>query len=162
MSPPRIVRLWLATPAISERAVEEIPAIAPTPSAMQAMNTTNPESPARISRNASLMTRPKPGLREGGRVGRVPCMSSGRLRPRRVGHNPPGAKLHDAVTTLRKRGIVGDQDKGRAALTLQREDEVGDRAPGRLVEVAGRFVGHHDRRVGCECAGDGDALLLTA
>src|SRR3954469_20482651 len=115
MSPPRIVRLWLATPAISERAVEEIPAIAPTPSAMQAMNTTNPESPARISRSANLKTKPKPGLREEGSVGRVPCMSSGRLGSRRVGHDAPGAELHDAVAALRKRWIVRHQDERRAA-----------------------------------------------
>ena len=49
-----------------------------------------------------------------------------------------------------------------AALAPQPEDQIDDRAAGRLVEIAGRFVGDEDRRVGRDGPRNGDALLLAA
>src|SRR6202035_5305519 len=60
-SPPRIARPSRASPSTSARADEPTPAIAATPSAMQAMNTPNPRTPPRSSRNASLTDSPRGG-----------------------------------------------------------------------------------------------------
>ena len=57
---------------------------------------------------------------------------------------------------------MGDEDERRAAVALQGEEEVDDRAAGGLVEIAGRLVGDEDGRVRHDRAGDGDALLLAA
>ena len=115
------------------------------------------ESPPRSSRSAS---RRVSGRRRAARAaggGRVPCIRrvTGVLDPAR-------AQAHGAVAQAGEAGVVGDEHQRRAAVALQREQQVDDLPAGGLVEVAGGLVGHQDRRVGRDGAGDGDALLLAA
>ena len=58
--------------------------------------------------------------------------------------------------------IVG-RDQRRAAFAAHQVQEFGeDDVGGVLVEIAGRLVGEHQRRLVGERAGDRDALLLAA
>ena len=69
---------------------------------------------------------------------------------------------HDAVH-LRGDALVVSRDQRRAALAAHEAEELGeDDVGGVLVEIAGRLVGQHQRRLVGERAGDGDALLLAA
>ena len=52
-----------------------------------------------------------------------------------------GAHRNDAVAAGGERRVVGDERQRRAAPGGQREDQLHDRASGRLVEIAGRLVG---------------------
>ena len=63
-SPPRMLRPSCASPSERLRAKEPTPAIAMTPSAMQAMKIRKPRSPARISRSASRSDRNGSGVEE--------------------------------------------------------------------------------------------------
>src|SRR5262249_24745288 len=58
----RMVRPSRASPSTSACADDPTPAIAKTPSAMQAMNTPNPRTPPRSSRSASLSASPRAGV----------------------------------------------------------------------------------------------------
>src|SRR5215510_7671680 len=60
-SPPRMTRPSRASPSTSARADEPTPAMAKTPSAMQAMNTPKPRTPPRSSRSASRSDSPRDG-----------------------------------------------------------------------------------------------------
>ena len=107
----------------------------------------------------------RPARRRGGEgvAGRVPCIRA--LLRRGGGHvalDMAGAQADDAVAAAGELEVVGDEDEGRAAVALQGEQEVDDRAARALVEVAGRLVGDQDRRVRRDRAGDRDALLLAA
>ena len=64
--------------------------------------------------------------------------------------------------SARRARVVRDEHQGRAAVALQREEQVDDLPAGGLVEIAGRLVGHQNRRVRRQRAGDRDALLLAA
>ena len=71
------------------------------------------------------------------------------------------AQAHDA---LRERGdvrLVGDQHHG-PALGVQAAEHAHHVLGGRRVEIAGRLVGEHHRRVGHDRARNGDPLLLAA
>ena len=64
---------------------------------------------------------------------------------------------------LRGDALVVGRDQRRAALAADQVEELGeDDVGGMLVEVAGRLVGEHQRRLVGERAGDRDALLLAA
>ncbi len=132
-------------------------------SAMQARNTPKPDRPPRNSRRAS---RRMSGIRRaGGRRGGAyrapyrpfmprPPLAPAPRRPRSAGA-PCGRRGGEAI-------VVGHEDEGRPPITLEAKEQVHDLAAGGLVEVAGGLVGHQDRRIGCDGAGDGDALLLAA
>ena len=88
------------------------------------------------------------------------------------GHRPDGwvalVRLDRAVAhrdpPRQRRGqlaVVGD-DHDRAALGVQLAQQLHHRAAGPGVEVAGRFVGQHDRGSVDDGAGDRDALALAA
>ena len=80
-----------------------------------------------------------------------------RARGRRsaVAHlDPPRERGRDVA-------VVGD-DHDRRALGVQFMEQLHDGVAGAAVEVAGRFVGEHDRRVVDHRAGDGDTLTFTA
>ena len=55
---------------------------------------------------------------------------------------------------------MGHEDKGRATLTLQGEDEIDDGATGGFVEIAGGFVSHEDRGIRCDGAGEREMAVL--
>jgi len=55
-----------------------------------------------------------------------------------------------------------DQNQRGAALGVAREQEIDDLPASILVEISSRLVGHQDRRIGRECTGDRNALLLAA
>ncbi|MCY1444898.1 hypothetical protein D9M71_613880 [compost metagenome] len=57
---------------------------------------------------------------------------------------------------------MGDQDDGQLQLTVDLGQQLQDRRSGLRVEGAGGFVAQQDLRVGGQCAGDADALLLAA
>ena len=57
--------------------------------------------------------------------------------------------------------VVGDHDD-RRAFGVEAAEEADDVGRGSAVEVAGRFVGEHDRRVADDRSGDGDALAFAA
>ena len=57
---------------------------------------------------------------------------------------------------------MGDQNHGGALFAIEGEQEVEDGVASSAIEIAGGFVGEEDRRVQCEGAGEGDALLLAA
>jgi len=59
-------------------------------------------------------------------------------------------------------GIVGDEDERAAALAMAAEQKLDDVGAGRFVEIAGRFVGDDDGRIGRQRPGDRHALLLAA
>ena len=58
--------------------------------------------------------------------------------------------------------LVRDDDDGDAELAVDIADQLKDLARGLGIERAGRFIAEQDLRVRGECAGDGDALLLSA
>ena len=75
---------------------------------------------------------------------------------------PPFVQPHDAVHLGREALVVGG-DQGGAAFAAHEVEEFGeDDVGGRLVEIAGRLVGEHQRRAVGERPGDRDALLLAA
>ena len=154
MSPPRITRPCDATPPINDPETDATPAIAPTPSAIQAMKTTKPSRPARMSRSAS---RRRSGM--GGACGARHAGQRSVHRPsdRRGGRNrrrdAPRPQADHPVACPSEGSVVRDEDEGRPALAIDPKQEVGDRPPGRLVEVAGRFVRDDDRRIGARARG---------
>ena len=72
------------------------------------------------------------------------------------------AQMNNAVTTLGQCRVMGDQQQSRAALGMQREQQIDHLLAGLAIEIAGRLVGQQQRRLRRESAGDGDALLLAA
>ena len=58
--------------------------------------------------------------------------------------------------------IVGDEHERRAMLFFAAKQKLNDVRAGCFVEIAGRFIGDKNRRIGCERPRDGDALLLAA
>ena len=79
----------------------------------------------------------------------------------RLGNRPNLIQMH-AVAAGRELIVVGDDHQGRAALLLQREQKIDDLLAGRAVEIAGRFIGDHDRRMRRDGARDRHALLFAA
>jgi hypothetical protein len=57
--------------------------------------------------------------------------------------------------------IVGDEQVGHAALTLQLEEQVQNLRLNREVECGDRLIAHDEPRLGKQCARDGDALTLA-
>src|SRR6185437_4463475 len=90
-----------------------------------------------------------------------PRVRSCRKRRRRRLFDPARTHADHAVATGGERGIMGDERERRAAPRPEIEDELDDRAPGRLVEIAGRLVGDQERRAGAERARQRHALLLA-
>ena len=79
-----------------------------------------------------------------------------------VGHDLPVGEHDGAVRVGGCDGIVGDHDDGLAEFVHGAFEEAQYFRAGHGVEVAGRFVGEHELRLGDERACDGDALLLAA
>src|SRR5690606_26972951 len=127
-----------STPTVMARATELIPPIAATPKAMQVMKIRNPESPPRISRSEKRTARRSvseaPMRRASGRHGgeRRRCLDAAR------------AHRDLPCTACGEAWIVSDQHQRHAALLRLGEQEIGDLASGRLVEIAGRLVGDQD------------------
>src|SRR3954469_20127099 len=114
-SPPRMRQPSWASPSVSERAIDDTPAMAATPSAMQARKTPNPRKPPRNSRRASRSVNAGRDGRGRSEAGRAPSMGAASSRGR-VGLrlDAAGAQAHDAVAALREVEIVGDEHEGRA------------------------------------------------
>lgn len=69
----------------------------------------------------------------------------------------------DYAVHLRSESLIVGCHERSAALSADEVEELSEhRVGGVLVEVAGRLVGEHQRRLVGERAGDRDALLLTA
>src|SRR5215510_13458676 len=66
-----------------------------------------------------------------------------------------------SIRKCRKLRIVSDEHERRLTCAPDIQEEVHDVTPGRRVEIAGGFIGQHDRRIVGERACDRDALLLT-
>jgi hypothetical protein len=73
-----------------------------------------------------------------------------------VAHHQPG------VGDRRQLRVVRDQDDGRPTAMVNLAQQLEDVTAVRAVQVAGRLVGEHDRRVVGEGAGERHALLLAA
>ena len=56
---------------------------------------------------------------------------------------------------------MGNQHQGRAGFGVEGEHQLDDRVAGGHIQVAGGLVGEHQRRLGREGPGNGDALLLA-
>ena len=87
MSPPRILRPSRVRPSVSEREIEETPAIAATPSAMQARKMPKPGEPAAQLAQGEAQDQ-RQALRRAGRRGvalREPCIVAHLSRLRGVG-----------------------------------------------------------------------------
>src|SRR3954471_19563722 len=121
MSPPRILRPSRDRPSVSERELADPPAIAATPSAMQARKIPKPRKPPRSSRKAKRRTSGPPGGRRRGAAGMGPCIGASRRRRVGVGLDATRAQAHDAVAAARKRQVVGHEDERPAALALEAE-----------------------------------------
>src|SRR5215831_7328041 len=155
-SPPRITRPALPMPSVRLPATEPTPAIAKTPSAMQAMKTPKPRRPPRKSRQANRPAKPADhpvasGVASGERELTVTVMrgrSSDARFCRRRRPDVSRAHLQHAIATRRQRGIVRDENQCVAALGPAAEQKLDDLASGRFVEIAGRFVGDDDGRIG--------------
>src|SRR6516225_127698 len=167
-SPPRITRPALPMPSVRLAATEPTPAIAETPSAIQAMKTPKPRRPPRRSRQANRPAKPYPaanGVDKAERELSVTVMTArspdSRFR-RRSRLDVSGAHVQHAIAACRQRRIVRDENQRGAALGLTAEQKLDDLAPGCFVEIAGRFVGDDDGRVGRQGAGERDPLLLAA
>jgi hypothetical protein len=59
----------------------------------------------------------------------------------------PVTERNRHVGDAREIGIVGDQHERRAAIAVDREEEIDDLASGRAVEIPRRFVREQDRRI---------------
>ena len=68
----------------------------------------------------------------------------------------------DAVGDPHDLGTVGHHEHGLAGPAGEPVEELEHLEPGLEVEIAGRFVGEDERRIGGEGARDGDPLLLAA
>src|SRR5215472_14063144 len=158
-SPPRMTWPSRASPSARLSADEPMPAMAPTPRAMQARNTRNPRTPPRSSRRANRKVNNAPrGERQPTRTrSRMPVRSVRRVRFDAAGPQPH----HTAATGCQSR-VMSDQDEGRAALAMVGKQQVDDPLPGRLVEVSGRLIGDQNRRLGGERPGQRHALLFAA
>src|SRR5208282_818950 len=162
-SPPRITWPALAIPSARLAATEPTPAIARTPSAMQAMKTPKPRNPPRNSRhakrNASRAICPAGGCRRSAARVSTTVISFRPVQHRLV--EPSRVQVQHAIATRGKRRVMGDEHKGRAALAMAAEQKLDDLASRRLVEIAGRLVGDDNGGIGRQRAGERDALLLA-
>ena len=70
--------------------------------------------------------------------------------------------MHDAAGVGRHVRFVGDHDDGDALFAVERHQQFHDLVAALAVEVAGRFVGEQQQRIGDDGAGDRHALLLAA
>ena len=127
----------------------------------------SPRKPPRSSRKARRSTSGKAGRRGAAlRRGGIGAVHGRRPQSAQTGRRSASiaarAQAHRAVAAAGEVEIVGDEHQGRAAVALEREEQVDDRLAGGLVEIAGRLVGHQDGRVRHDGAGDRDALLLAA
>ena len=72
------------------------------------------------------------------------------------------AQLEPQRKLRRQRGTVCDDDEDRVLLTLELEQQAGDRRRSLRIEIARRLVAEHEARFTNQCARDRDALFLTA
>ena len=72
------------------------------------------------------------------------------------------AHAHHAVAARGQRRVMRHQHQRGAAAGVAREQQIDDLLAGGLVEIAGRLVGHQDRRIGRQRARERHALLLAA
>ena len=69
---------------------------------------------------------------------------------------------HNSVHSGSKAFVVG-RDEGSTTFAAHEVQKFGqDSVCSMLVEIAGGFIGEHQRRLVRECACDGNSLLLTA
>src|SRR5712691_165613 len=109
--------------------------------------------------------------------GRNPTTAATRTTPIRIAHADASGRAilpapgllddlavphaQDPVGPGADDGVVGHEDERLPLLAVQADEEVHDLRRCLRVQVPGRFVGPHDRRVVHEGAGDRDALLLS-
>src|ERR1700761_4716916 len=147
ISPPSSARASLLRPASIDAPSEPTPAMTATPRQRQASNTPKPLSPPRSSRRASRQARPN---------WLTPPISWLRRDGSALGER------NDAVAALGQRRVMGDEQQRRAALGMQREEQIDHLLAGLAIEIAGRLVGQKERGLRRESTRDGDALLLAA
>lgn len=80
----------------------------------------------------------------------------------RVGLDLAVLDREDAIAGLGDARVVGDEDHGEATGALFFKEEFEDARTCGRVQVAGGLIGDENRWVEEQCAGDRDALLLTA
>src|SRR5581483_7294895 len=80
---------------------------------------------------------------------------------RRIGHHAPVAEVDAPGEVAGHVMVVGDHHDG-GALGVELVEDGHDGRARTAVEVAGRFVGEHDRRPADQCPGNGDALAFAA
>ena len=99
----------------------------------------------------------------------MPCADAGFIKRTEVGvHGGAGVGDDGAIEDLDLPGhalgdrlVVGDHhDRRTGAVELVDQSE--DGVAGRLIEIAGRLVGQHDRGLTNQRPGDRDALALPA
>src|SRR3974390_628008 len=166
-SPPRRSRPALPMPSVRLAAPQPTPAIAKTPSAIQAMKTPKLRRPPRKSRHANRPAKPHPaatGVDNAEPELSVTVMGA-RSFDSRFGQctrlDVSGAHMQHAIAARRQRGIVRDQNKRGAAFGLAAEQKLDDLASGCFVEITGWFVGDDDGRAGRQGAGKRYPLLLA-
>ena len=77
-------------------------------------------------------------------------------------HQHPLLEVQGALGTLGRAWVVRHHHDGLAVVTIERLQQVQDFVAGLAVEIARRFVGEQQRRVGDNRAGNADALFLSA
>jgi hypothetical protein len=78
-------------------------------------------------------------------------------------HHPPQVQNHHPVTqVLHHIEVVRDEQQGQSELLTQADQEVDDLRLDRHVQRRQRFVGDDEAWLCGQCAGNAQALLLTA
>ena len=132
MSPPRMRRPSREMPSVSERDRDDTLAIAATPSAMQARKMPKPlQAAAQFAQGEAQDERQgERGCAALGVAGRVPCMNRS-FKPTAEAASASIWPERRRTVRSQSRGevqIVGHEDQGRAAVALEREEQVDDGA----------------------------------
>jgi hypothetical protein len=77
-------------------------------------------------------------------------------------HNPTVAQEHHSVGIDGRTRIVGHDDDRLAQFVARTAQQAHDRHARPGVEIAGRFIGQHNHRLGDQCARQRYTLLLAA
>src|SRR5262249_56990603 len=91
-----------------------------------------------------------------------PPATGGCMRDGRVADHESVAQLNGALRVGGSDRAVCHHDDGHAPLDVQRPEELENGLPRARVEIPGGLVREQQARLGHQCAGDRDALLLAA
>ena len=79
-----------------------------------------------------------------------------------VSRNPAIDHFDDSIAAAGKPGVVGNDQERGTALLLNAAHQVEDRVGRLCIQIAGRFVSQHERRLHHQCPGNRHPLLLPA